>query len=290
MNRLIKALSNAFTAQFVTFIAGVLISEFFSAVFGAAIPWNEGLVAIASICFVVLAIAVLAGIRQDVNARLVQSRLSVNVHYALRTPQGDAALYDPVIDIIAKAKESVRVIGLYRPPSLEITSGRKKYYDALASLLEAKRRRNERFRYERVIQVDKIDPGKLSSNQVDALTFEHCKQLVKLQKQRTTLTVHLWQLPDILGSLSFVIVDDRIVIFAIPAANPSDAKDPRALHIGTVVVFTDPEHSLAKEMFNLYDELRLNADAIQNIASDSTNAQSKTLDESSNPPHIESSV
>lgn len=273
MNGLIKALSNAFTAQFVTFIAGVLISEFFSAVFGAVIPWSEGLVAIVSICFVVFAIAVLAGMRQDVNARLVQSRLSVDVHHALRTPGGDVALYDPVIRAISEAKESIRVIGLYRPPSLEITPGRRRYYQALASLLEEKHHRNKRFRYERIIQVSEIEHGTLRPNQVDALTFEHCKQLVNLQQQKTTLMVHLRQLPDILGSLSFIIIDDNSVIFAIPAPNLSGTKAARALHLGTGVVFTDPEGLLTREMLNLYDELRLSADPIKKVAPDTTDVK-----------------
>lgn len=266
MNKFIKSLRMFFKAELVTFLAGILVSAFAELLFGKVIPWNVSLVAIVTIAFAALTTFVLVGIRRDIQASLVQSRLSVNVYHALRTLRGDFSLYDPVIDMIETAKDSIRVVGLYRPQSLAITPGRKKYYQVLGDLLETKRRSNERFLYERIIQVGQVKPGTLSSDQVDELTFKHCDQLVHLQHQRTGLSVHLRQLPDVLGALSFVVIDDRTVVFAIPAANPGEAKDPKALHLGTVIVFTDPEGLLTKEMLSLFNELCLSADPVYSIA------------------------
>ena len=75
-------------------------------------------------------------------------------------------------------------------------------------------------------------------------------------------------MPDILGALSFVIVDDKEVIFAIPMAGRLDTSEPKALQLGTGVVFTDPDGSLVKEMLNLFDDLLLNADEIVVVSPD----------------------
>lgn len=221
------------------------------------------MIAIFTIGFVVLAIAFLVGIRQDINARLMQSRLSTKVYHAQETPKGDVPLYDPVIDIIRSAKKSVRVVGLYRPMSLTGKVGRRTYYRALIDMLEAKRKRGEKFLYERILQVMEVVPGELRRAQVDPVTFEHCEHLVALKKEKTSLTIHLRQIPDILGAMSFLIIDDREIVFAIPsvASVANRTGDPRALQLGTGVVFTDPDGILAGEMLSLFRELQLSANA-----------------------------
>ena len=121
MSRFFRLLRNAFTAQLVTFVAGLLASIVIRAIFGQIIPLSESLLALMTIILIVLTMAVMASLRQDINANILQSRLSTRVYHAHRTADGDVPLYDPVMNIIASAKESVRVVSLFRPPSLEIT-------------------------------------------------------------------------------------------------------------------------------------------------------------------------
>ena len=261
MKRLDRSLRNALTGPFVTFVGGVLVSILVRALFGQVIPLSQGIAAIFTVAFVVLAIAALVGIRLDIRDQLLHSRLLTKVYHASRTPRGDTSLYDPVIDIIRSAEESLRAISLYRPPSLPESPGRQKYYQALNDKLEAKHKRGEPFVYERILQVAEVMPGELHRDQVDPLTFEHCERSIALKRQKTSLTIHLRQVPDVLGALSFLIVDDKEIVFGIPSVAGRDLDDPRALSLGTGVVFTDLDGQLAKEMLALFRELQLGADA-----------------------------
>jgi hypothetical protein len=64
-----------------------------------------------------------------------------------------------------------------------------------------------------------------------------------------------------LGSLSFFIIDNKQVAFVIPSANRS-ASDPRALPVGSVVIFSDGEGSLVREMLGLFQDLSSDAKRI----------------------------
>jgi hypothetical protein len=255
-------MKNTFTAQVVTFASGLLASVVIRAIFGEIVPLTEGVIDLLIIFLIVLATAVLVGLRHDVISSLIQSKLSAKVYHSTKTLNGDVPLYDPIIQVISSAKESIRVIGLYRPLSLETTPGRIRYYEKINELLETKHRRGERFRYERILQVKDVKPGTLNAQQVDGITYRHCTHLLGLQNQRTALTIHLRQIPDILGSLSFVIVDEKEIVFAVPAVTRTEMSQLKALQLGTGIVFSDNEGSLVKEMLNLFDDIRLRADEI----------------------------
>ena len=255
-------LTSTFTASAVTFVAGLLTSIIVRAIFGQIIPLNVGIIALSTIVLVVTAIGVIVGIRQEIISSLIQSKLSARVYHSLKTPNGDIPLYEPVIQVISSAKESIRVVSLYRPPTLESMAGRRKYYEKIDEILEDKHRRGERFRYERIIQVKEVNPGRLVPDVVDEVTFQHCKHLLSLQSQKTALTIHMRQIPDILGSLSFIIVDDMEIVFAVPSVTRTETAQLKAVQLGTGIIFADNEGSLVKEMLNLYDDLRMKADEI----------------------------
>jgi hypothetical protein len=94
------------------------------------------------------------------------------------------------------------------------------------------------------------------------------------RKKGTALTIHLRQISDILGSLSFVIIDDKEIIFAVPTVTRTETAQLKALQLGTGIVFTDCEGSLVKEMLNLFDDLRLKADEILTLESNTEDTES----------------
>jgi hypothetical protein len=262
-------LNRVFTAQVVTFAAGVITSILVRAIFGNFITLSEGLIAILTVVLAVFAISVIVSLRQDIITKLAQSRLSTHVYHALKTPNGDVPLYDPVIQSISLANESIRVISLFRPPDMEVSLGRQRYYQKIEDILEEKRQKGVRFRYERIVQVKEVRHGKLYPSQTDRITYQHCKHLLELQKKQTSLTIHLRQIPDILGSLSFIIVDDYEIVFAIPTITQNNYDELKATQLGTGITFTDPDGTMVKEMLNLFDDLRLGADPVLSVADES---------------------
>ena len=273
MNRWIAWLRGVLPAQAVTFFSGLLTSLIVRALFGQVIPLDAGILMLLTTALVVIATAVLVSLRQELTTGLLQTRLSAKVHHAEKTENGDAPLYDPIIPILASAKESIRVIGLYRPPSLAPTEPRGRYYAAIDNLLESKRRSGQRFRYERILQVKKVRPGKLSFDQVDPVTFDHCSHVVALREEKTALSLHLRQIPDILGSMSCVIVDDKEIIFAVPTVVRSATAELKAANMGTALVFTDNDGSLVKEMLNLFDDLRLDSSEVLQLQTNPRNSE-----------------
>ena len=89
--------------------------------------------------------------------------------------------------------------------------------------------------------------------------------MIELKHNRSSVRIQLRQIPAILGSLSFVIIDDKEVIFAIPAVTHDTWVDQRALKLGTGVKFTDPEGFLVRQLDDLFDTLRLEASAVIEI-------------------------
>lgn len=247
------------------FFASVVAGGVVSALVSQFISFTHAVTTLLTAFLVVFTVAVVTAVHHEISTHLAQSKLSAEVHYSLRTPDGDVPLYDPVSSRITSAKESIRVVGLYRSPDLLITPGRTKYYEAIHDLLETKHKQGRTFRYQRIIQVKEVTPGKLGADQTDHLTFEHCKHLLQLQEQKTALFINLWQIPDIVGSVSFIIIDDKEVVLAIPGIDRVETRELRASHLGTAMIFTDNDGALVKEMLNLFDALRDNADRVEEV-------------------------
>jgi hypothetical protein len=167
MRRLFKRMRNTFTAQLVTFVAGLLTSVLMRAVFGQVIPLSEGLLLFLTAILVVFAVTVIANLRQDMNKCLARTRLSADIYHSSESLGSEVAMYDALEGTVCSAKRSVQVVGLAKPPELEVTPHRKRYHEALYRLLETKHRKNERFRFERILQVKEMKEGKLVKRQLE---------------------------------------------------------------------------------------------------------------------------
>lgn len=273
MDKLQKLLRNRFTVGFLTLFGGWFVSYIIETIIGNVIPLSMGIIFVVFVIFIIFVLILFVDLRKDISERDTRTRLNSRVYYADKTPGGDKILYDPVIDIIKQAEKSIRVIGLYRPSTLPVTPGRKKYYQALHDFLETKQKRAQPFLYDRIIQVSNVRPGQISSDQVDPLTFSHIRDLLSLQKNKSSVTIRLRQIPDILGSLSFVIVDDRDIIFALPDVAHSDTVERRGFHLGSGVVFTDNDGALVKELIHIFEELCYPADPIFSVSPDSQSSK-----------------
>lgn len=265
MNRISTWLSSTFTQTAVKFVGSVVIGFVLKAMLDNVISVLVGAVEVIIVFFIVFSVAVVASLRKEISSGLLQSRLSTRIYYATNVPGGDLALYDAIIESISSANESIRVVSLFRSPTLKSSPAREKYYRELNKILETKHRRGERFRYERILQVKEVLPGKIGPDQTDLVTYEHCKLVTELQKSQTALTIRLRQVPDILSTISFVIVDDREVMLAIPSVTRTEDEQLEASRLGTIVFFTDPDGSLTREMRHLFDNLLLDADHVSSV-------------------------
>jgi hypothetical protein len=269
MHRVTSVLKKALTAQVVSFLAGLLASVAVRALFGSLIPLNLGALLILFLVFVVFATTVIVNIRQDLLARLTQSGLEPRVFYAKKSADGDRLLYDPVIDMINSAHSSLRVVSLYRSPAMQSSPGRIRYYYAIDKVLDQHHRAGTHFKYERILQVQDITPGKLDSTKVDQLTLQHCRHISDLHTQGTSLSLHLRQIPSVLSSLSFLIIDNKHIVFGIPTPIRCEDGKLKATQLGTALAFTDYEGSLVREISQLFDDLLLTADPIYALIGES---------------------
>src|SRR5580765_5351932 len=254
MNKFGMFLKRYAPAPAVTFVAGILVSVLVRAIFGSVVPLTVGVLSVLGIVFVVLASASQAGLREEIKTLLVESKLSAKVVRARKGDGGDTELYDAVTSCLLSATESIHAVSLFRPPTLKVTGARKKYYDALDKLL---REKTDAFVYDRIIQVETLHENTLQDDQTDSLTFAHCQYALELDA-KSPVKIYLRQTANILGSLSFFIIDAKQVVFVIPSATRG-AGDPRALPVGSVVIFSDGEGSLVREMLGLFTDLASDA-------------------------------
>lgn len=266
MRRILVQLQSTFTGELVSFVAGLLAATVIGAILDQVIRIDLGLTLIVFVLFVVFATATLVRMRNDVTDRLRQFALNVHTYYASRSNAGDKTLYDPIIPKITSAKESLFVVGLHRPQTMQSSQARVKYYKAIEDLLEKHQKQGSRFKYERIIQVKSVGHRSLDSSQLDIVTLKHCKHILGLQGRRSLLSLQMRQMPDVLGSMSFVIIDEKELLLAIPTVNRDNSSNLKASDLGAVVSFTDNEGSLVREMLQLFDELRLSAEPIGLIA------------------------
>ncbi len=254
------------TPQVVTFVVGVLTSIGVRALFGGIVPLTVDLLVLLTIALVVIAMATLLSVRHQALA-LLQPTLAARVYKAIGGPGQDVRLYDPIMQILAAATKSIRVVGLCRPPDLDVTTGRSRYYRTLTDLIETRHRHRQEFLYERIVQVENADSHEqLTPSDTDSLTYEHCAQVLDLKRRGTALTIHMSRVCPVLRSFSFLIVDDRDLIFVIPAVRRTDKGELTAIHLGTAVVFTDPQGALIGEMLALFHDLQFSGREILTVS------------------------
>jgi hypothetical protein len=99
---------------------------------------------------------------------------------------------------------------------------------------------------------------KLCRNQIDELTYEHCKHLMQLRQSGSSVKTLLRQIPAGVSPISFLIVDNEYVIFLISPITQQESYRLRS-YIGTQIVFTDRGGALVERMADLFDDLRLQA-------------------------------
>lgn len=248
-----------------SFVGGIIVDRLLNVLLPSDSALILRVLLIAMVSFVIFALVILFAVRQDIAAQVAQFGLETHTLYAHNTPRGDRGLYNPLMEMIKSAEESLRVVGLYRPPGLQSSEARKEYYEAVEEVLRRHHKSQTSFTYERILQVRTPEPGSIGSSQLDEISFQHCQFLLRLKSTKTPVTVRLHQISDILGSLSFLIIDDKHVVFAIPTPNETENGHLEASQLGTAVRVTDYDGSLVREMSNLFGELAYRGTAVTSV-------------------------
>lgn len=212
--------------------------------------------------FVVFTAIMLACISSDISEQLNRLGLSVQVYHIERTPQGDDKLYRKLKDKVLTAEKSYRVVSLYRPSTLESSPARQDYYRTLNHLLETKVQSQDAFRYERILQVHDLEAGQITPKQVDAVTLEHCKLLLQLQELPSPVKIRLTQIPDVLRTISFVIIDEQEILIFLPTVKRTKFGSMESVQLGTGLFFEDRNGGLAQGMLDLFETLQLSSDPV----------------------------
>lgn len=145
------------------------------------------------------------------------------------------------------------MITRYRSPTLDSSKARKDYFQQLERVLTEKEKRGENIIYERIVQVQDINPEGLSPDQTDAVTYKHCDYLLKLQPK--SVRVSLRQIKMVLSTMDFFIIDDQKVVILIPAIRVKDSYELTPYRVGMGVFFHDPQGHLSQEMVNLLNHI-----------------------------------
>lgn len=251
-------LQNIFTLRVLSFFIGLITAILAQALLDRIIPVTLGLVLVLTTVFVLLSIGTLIKLRDTV---LPQFKLTA-LPYRAGKHLGEKSLYDALIERINLAQSSLLYLSSYRPGTMKSSQDRIRYYDAINKLLDRYHRQGRDFKYERILQIKGINPGKVDSKQVDKITFAHCQHILHLKDKGTPLDVNLGQIDDVLSSLSFVIIDEKELFFVMPSLKRDEQYKLQALELGTGVVLTDNDGSFVQEMIRLFNNLRMNANPI----------------------------
>jgi hypothetical protein len=167
-----------------------------------------------------------------------------------------------VNEIIASAKRSIRVVGMFRPYELPHKEGRKGYYEILHEAINIKTQLNQPFIYERIVQVERVTNGILNCKQTDPVTFNHCKQILEWEKQRNAVSVYVKQIPNILGALSFLIVDNDRFVMVIPDTVRDENGQLKLEGLQLGLIFEDADGILTEPMKSFFARLFNEADIV----------------------------
>lgn len=206
----------------------------------------------------IFAVGSIVLLRTDMLNLMKKSGFSLDTFHAGKTSERTEEFYETLYRYMSLASHSIRAVGLYKPSTLEPTRPRKQYFEKLYKFLENKSRQNPDFIYERIVQVDTVKSGVLESDQIDRLTFKHCKHLLDIQKRNTEMRASVKQISSVLSPMSFFIIDERITIFLIPTVTPEGGV-LTTLKLGTGLVIASQEGTFAREMLNLFETLKANS-------------------------------
>jgi hypothetical protein len=247
----------------VGFIGGTVLTGTFAASGKTAIPWDGRLVNIVIVAFVLLAIFLITATRIDIVEEIDRARIAMYVRYKSATQEGDREIYNPIIRRMRDAKSSIRIMGSFRESASESSASRKEYYTEMYSIVTEKIKKNRAFFYERIVQVNEVRAGRvLHRNQVDAVLFQHCVDLLEEVKAGE---LHLRQVEKILPSLTLVIIDDSDVIICLPHID-RDGSDFSMQQLGTALFFKDREGTFWREMGRTFRQINQFASEIESTA------------------------
>lgn len=262
--KLLRSNTVIIVSTVISFVIGLLLSTVIEQVITSQVNLLDRIIQ-GSIFLVLILILIFMSFQfKNIQEIIRRQKLAVDVSYASTKTQ-DKQLYAPVIEAIAMAKKSIRVVGMFRPHELPHKEGRKSYYDVLCETIRLKSDLSQPFIYERVIQVESITPGVLRKDQADPVTFDHCRQILDWKRQRTAVSVHVKQIPNILGALSFLVIDDDKYILAIPdiIRGENGILKLEGLQVG--LVFEDPEGVLTEAMKSFFARIFNEADTISKV-------------------------
>jgi hypothetical protein len=197
---------------------------------------------------------------------LRRQKISVDVKYTSVIDK-DKKLYESLNDSIVDAKRSIKVIGLFRPRSLSSKEGRKNYYDVLEEIIEMKIKQNHPFVYERIVQVEQITSEVIRDDQIDSITFEHCEKIFGLKKEKSAVSIYIKQIPNILGALSFLIVDDEKFFISIPDTVRNEHEALKLEGLQLILGFEDAKRVLIEPMNSFFTRIFNEAEPVLKVES-----------------------
>jgi hypothetical protein len=274
MKRILDNLHHIFTAQVITFVAGLITSVVVQAIFDTVITITEGLLFVLMIILVVYAVQILASLRQEIYEQLLQSTLKVRVCYT-NSHEGELETYGNLKKAILSAQERILSVSLSRPINLERPPHRIEYYQAIDTLITNMHKFNKSFKYERILQVKKINSeGDLTDEQIDKLIFDHCKNMMNLREhdKGSDVSVFLKQMGEGVSPISFLVIDHSQVVFLIPPITHNDNDRVRS-HIGMGIFFYDPAGLLVRQMERRFDELSNRAAFVKSVRAVANHAE-----------------
>lgn len=245
----------------ISFIIGLLLSTIIEQLLSSQVNLIDRIIQ-GSVLIILILILIFTSFQfNEIKNIIRRQKLSIIVSYASRKAQ-DRQLYGPVNEIIASAKRSIRVVGMFRPHELQHKEGRKGYYEILHEAINIKTQLNQPFIYERIIQVERVTNGILNYKQTDPVTFNHCKQILDWEKQRSAVSVYVKQIPNILGALSFLIVDNDRFVMVIPDTTRDENGQMKLEGLQLGLVFEDADGILTEPMKSFFARLFNEADTV----------------------------
>jgi hypothetical protein len=189
------------------------------------------------------------------SSTVASGKFPTSVYFAPRNTECDTKIYDMMIKTMTSAQQSIRVISIYKPASMKVTPERLKYYDALEKFLDEKRKNNQKFTFERIVQVMDAQQETLAKEETDSLAFKHSQFLETLRA--SSVTVRQTQIKDGVRPIGFAIIDQKKVMFLLPSVAIDENGRLRSYQqVGAEIIMTDTDGELVARMTEIFDDLR----------------------------------
>lgn len=263
MRKIVKPIRWLFekVPDFTLFLSGFLIPVFLKSISQMTKP-SAYVFSIALPVLVALAVSALISLRTQISREVDRSHLAVRFYPKSPEAEGDAEIYDPIIDRIQGAKRSVKILGSLRDPNARSSSARQRYFKEIENVIQKRVNGSKDFVYERLIQVARRDfDGNVSyqemtalrSTAVDSFTFDHCRRVQEMTEGSGKVQVFFRQTPPVMPMVTLILVDDNYVILCLPWLEKNGVNELDTQQLGKGFFFHDFGGDLCSEMSAMFN-------------------------------------